>query len=99
MEESEMTWSECVIDATMGARAGLFTFCPIEGDINGEYQIVTGMNFLGAPPADMKVVAVVHEDGQTAVDEFCEQHKDALQRLAHDLEQRKSAPAPPEVKQ
>lgn len=82
-----MSWNECVIDATMGHRGG-FVFCPIEGDINGEYQIVTGMNFLGMPPNDMKVVAIVHEDGQAAVEQFCEQFKDELAKLSHDLERR-----------
>ena len=91
-----MKWNECVIDATMGVRNGLFTFCPIEGDINGDYQIVTGMNFVGAPPSNMKVVAIVHEDGQGAVDQFCKQYEGELQKLAHDLEQRNADP--PEVK-
>ena len=45
-----MNWTECVIDASMGARDGLFTFCPIEGDVNGEFSVVTGMNFIGSPP-------------------------------------------------
>jgi hypothetical protein len=93
-----MEWSECVIDATMGARGGLFTFCPIEGDINGVYQIVTGMNFVGAPPAGMRVVAIVHEQGQSAVNEFCKEHEAALQQLAHDLEQRNTLHDPPKVK-
>src|SRR5688572_7389433 len=76
-----MNWKECVIDASMCARDGLFTFCPIEGDINGEFQVVEGMNFIGAPPDDMKIVAIVHPDGQEAVEQFCEENKVALDAL------------------
>jgi hypothetical protein len=80
-------WNECVLDATI-SRDGVFTFCPIEGDINGEFSIVTGMNFVGMPPEGMKVVAIVHEDGDDAVNAFCERFKDELQTLQHDLNQR-----------
>lgn len=75
-------WTECVIDASMEVRDGLFTFCPIEGDINGEFQVVTGMNFIGGKPDGMKIVAIVHPDGQEAVERFCEQNRDALDELA-----------------
>jgi hypothetical protein len=75
-------WKECVLDATMGNKDGLFTFCPIVGDIDGDFQVVTGMNFIGAvPPKDLKMVAIVHEDGQTAVEEFCEENKDAIAQM------------------
>lgn len=74
-------WKECVIDASMGARDGLFTFCPIEGDINGNFQVVTGMNFIGSPPKEMKLVAIIHPDGAEAVNQFCEDNREALDRL------------------
>lgn len=75
-------WTECVIDASMGVRDGLFTFCPIEGDVNGEFQVVTGMNFLGSHPQGMKLVAITHPDGQKAVERFCDKYQDALDRLS-----------------
>lgn len=53
-----MTWKECVLDAEI-SNDGVFTFCPIEGDIDGEFVVVTGMNFVGLPPKGMKMVAVV----------------------------------------
>lgn len=72
-------WKECVIDAEMGCRDGLFCFCPIDGDINGYFSVVTGTNFLGsAPPENMKLVAIVHPDGQKAVEEFCQKYEREL---------------------
>jgi hypothetical protein len=73
-------WTECVIDAEAGCRDGLFCFCPIDGDIHGEFTVITGMNFLGAvPPDKMKLVAIVHPDGQEAVERFCEQYAAELE--------------------
>lgn len=70
---------ECVIDASMGVRDGMLCFCPIERNSDGEItSVVTGLTFLGTPGRDWKVVAVVHEGGQGAVEEFCEQHKELI---------------------
>lgn len=74
-----MGWKQCVIDASMPVRGGMFNFCPIEGDIDGEFCVVTGMNYLSAsPPAGLEFVAVIHPDGQEAAERFCEEHRDAL---------------------
>ena len=74
-----MTWTECVIDATMGARDGMFCFCPVERDEHGQItSVISGLNFLGAPPTDMRFIGVIHEDGQAAVEEFCAEHETAL---------------------
>jgi hypothetical protein len=73
-------WTQCVIDASMGY-SGAFTFCPIEGDLDGEYQVVTGMNFVGAPPKGLKVVAVIHPDGPEAADDFCKKYEHELNNL------------------
>lgn len=62
-------WANWVLDASMGWPP---CFCPIEGDIDGEYQIVIGMNFLGDPPG--KLVAVIHESQEKA-DAFYAAHK------------------------
>ncbi len=71
-----------VLDATMGVRDGLFCFCPAEAyetedtfEITG---IVTGMNMLSDTPPG-RLIAIVHEDGQQAVERFAEQHKRALE--------------------
>ena len=76
-----MVWENWVLDATMGCRDGTFCFCPVEGDVAGDdWQLVTGMNFISdCPPG--KVVAVVHEDGQEAVDEFCEEYAEAIGKI------------------
>lgn len=76
-------WTECVIDASMGFRNGLFCFCPIEGSIlSPDMQIVTGMNMLAdKPPRNWKLVGIVHEDGNDAVTAFVEKHKAAIDAL------------------
>jgi len=75
-------WDRWVIDATMGCHDGLFTFCPIEGDIEGEYTVITGLNVVSsAPPKWGKVVAIVHADGQEAVESFCEENARYLEAL------------------
>lgn len=68
-----------VIDATMGYP---FCFCPIEGDLDGEYSIVVGMNVISdKPPHAGKLVAVIHENGQEAVDEFYSSHRVEIDTL------------------
>ncbi len=80
-------WDRYVIDATMGVRYGMFAFCPIEGDLDGDYAIVTGWTVLSdEPPEEGKpVVAIVHEDGQEAVERFCEEHEAELNALREKL--------------
>jgi hypothetical protein len=85
-------WDKCVIDATMGARDGMLCFCPVELDENDEITaIVTGMNFVGSPPGDCKVIGVVHEGGQAAVDEFYEEHKALIEQFFAPRESKESA--------
>ena len=77
-----MNWKQWVLDATMGYDGGMFTFCPVEGDINSEYTVVTGMNYLSdEPPEGCKVVAIIHADGQEAVEAFCEKYATELETL------------------
>ena len=83
MSWSGKGWDTWVIDASMGYRDGMFTFCPIEGDLMGEHSIVIGMNVISDTlPTDRDVVAIVHEDGQKAVEEFCCQYESELDALA-----------------
>jgi len=78
-------WKECVIDASYGVRDGMFCFCPIDGDINGEFSVITGMSYIGdAAPEGMKMVAIVHEEGQEAVEKFCEEYAEQLKRIPND---------------
>ena len=69
-----------VVDAGMSHDAddGIFCFCPL-GE-NGD--VIVGMNFLSdKPPPNVKLVGIVHEDGQDAVEAWCNQHGDALDTL------------------
>lgn len=75
-----MSWDTWVIDATIATPRGLFCFCPVDGDINGEHSIVTGMNVLSDTPPG-RVVAIVHEDGQAAVEKWAADNADLLSRL------------------
>ena len=74
----KMGYEEYVLDATMGCNGGNFCFCPIEGDIYGEFSVITGMNFIGVRSPG-KLVAIVHEEGQAAVEKFCEDFAEELQ--------------------
>lgn len=73
-------WEQYILDATMGCQDGLFCFCPIEGDIHGDYSIVLGMNILSSEPPG-KLVAIIHEGGQEAVEAFCEEYAEELNSL------------------
>jgi len=69
-----------VLDATLDFfDDGLYCFCPIEGDLDGEYSIVFGMNIINDKPPG-KLVAIIHEDGQEALDNWCERHAEVLAR-------------------
>ena len=75
-----------VIDATMGCPDGLFCFCPIEGDLDGEFTVVTGMNYRSnEPPPKVELVGIVHADGQEMADRFCKERKVELDELRERL--------------
>lgn len=70
-----------VIDASM-SYDGFLCFCPIEGDLDGEYSIITGMNYLtNELRPHWKLVAIIHPDGRRAVEEWCAANKDLLDGL------------------
>lgn len=74
-------WQNWVLDATMDCEDGVFCFCPIEGDLaSDDWQIVTGVNVASDHPPG-KLVAIVHQDGQEAVDEFCKTHAAAIEKM------------------
>jgi hypothetical protein len=81
--QSRDWWQQWIVDATMGVRGGLFCMCPVETDGDGQITaVITGMNMLSpSPPPHGKLIAVVHEDGQEAVEAFCAEHHDALEQL------------------
>ena len=69
----------------MGCRDGHFCFCPIEGDIHGAFVMVEGMNFVSAAvPAGLELVAIIHPDGQGAVEAFCAEYAPQLAALKSD---------------
>lgn len=72
-----MPFDNWVLDATMGWPP---CFCPVEGDLDGDYSIVTGLNLIGSAPKG-KIVAVIHADGQEAANAFYETHRDAITAL------------------
>jgi hypothetical protein len=73
------SFNDCVIDASMGIRAGMLCFCPVERNEAGEIvSVITGANYLGSPPPGSRVIAVIHEDGQEAVEAFCEEYRDIV---------------------
>jgi len=77
-----MGWDRWVLDASMGGRDGIFTFCPVEGDLTGEYTVITGMNFVSdRPPEGGSLVAIIHPDGQEAVEHFCQRYAVELAAL------------------
>ena len=63
-----LDWDQWVIDAAIGTPPGTFCFCPVRGNIDGDFQIVTGMNYIGKQPPEGILVGIIHEDGQVAVD-------------------------------
>ena len=75
-------FDDWVIDASMGYRGG-FCFCPVELEGQEIKSIVAGMNFISTekPPACKRLVGVVHEAGQDAVEAFCSEHKTELDAL------------------
>ncbi len=72
-------WEQWVLDATI-VEGGLFCFCPVEGDIAGDYSIVFGMNVLSDKPPG-KLVAIIHKDGQDAVEAFCKEHAEEIRNM------------------
>jgi hypothetical protein len=64
----------------MATPKGTFVFCPVEGDLNGDFTVVTGMNYVGTEPPG-ELVAIVHEDGQEAVEAFMDEHAEELATL------------------
>lgn len=73
-----------VVDASMGVRGGLFAMCPVELGPDGEISSITyGLTYLGAKvPDHARIVAIVHDDGNEAVEAFYAEHETALAALA-----------------
>lgn len=72
----------CVLDASMGCRDGLFSFCEVRGDLDGEFEVMTGLTYVGARvPDGLRLVAIVHPGGQDAAEAFCIEHAEAIAAL------------------
>lgn len=89
-----MSLEAYVLDAS-SSHSGLFCFCPVEFDDQGEVEsIVFGLSLLSTePPSGSRFVGVVHEAGQEAVEQWCEEN----QEIVDDLRSRFGSP--PEVDQ
>ena len=71
-----------VIDASMGVRDGMFCFCPVEGDVEGEFSVVIGLTLISDTlPDGGRLAAIWHPDGQAAVEQFCTEYDSALAEL------------------
>jgi hypothetical protein len=76
--KEKMGW---VIDAGL-SHGGVFCFCPVQGDLAGEHQIVFGMNVIcDRPPHGRKLAGIIHADGQEACDRWVEENKAQLATL------------------
>lgn len=73
-----------VLDATLDYGDGLHCFCPVVLDEEGIVEsIVVGLNFISTdPPKGGRLVGIVHMDGNDAVNAWCDQNRDELDRLA-----------------
>lgn len=69
-----------VLDASMEPMTpdGPFCYCPIEGDIDGDFEVVVGFTSVGSIPRG-RCVAIWHPDGQEAVEDFCRRYAAALE--------------------
>ena len=79
-------WENWVVDVSFYSPEfrDLLCFVPIEGDINlPDCSFIIGMNLLTSPEKfdKGKVVAIVHKQGQEAVDRWCRDYPDLLKRL------------------
>jgi len=84
-----------VVDATMGAPGGLLCFCPVECDEDGDISsVITGMNLIADMPTEGDVIAVIHADGNEAVERFCDEHSDIMDRLAEAIKARRAQAQP-----
>jgi len=71
-----------VIDASMGYRDGLFAFCPIEVNDDGEFDVITGLTYLSSNVPDGAILyGIVHPDGQEAVESFCKEFEGVIANL------------------
>lgn len=71
-----MNWKSWAMDVTMEPPC----FCPVEGDPEGEFSIVDGMNLITDTPPG-RVVMIIHANGQAAVDAWLWQNGDRVERI------------------
>lgn len=84
-----------ILDAGMSPGNGMFCFCPVELDDDGQITtVVTGLNMLsGQPPSSGVLIGVIHEDGQEAVEAFCEANREDIDRLLAEARRLKTNPS------
>ena len=80
--DKEPAVNSYVIDASMGCRNGLFCFCPVQMDDEGNAtSIITGMNILGSPPKGSDVIGVYHPEGDKAAKSFVDEFYDEIKAV------------------
>jgi hypothetical protein len=77
-----MSYTDWVLDVTFWTPEAPLAFCPIEVETG---DVITGLTVLGATPPG-RMYAVVHMDGQAAVEKWMDEHPDVLAQLKRDLE-------------
>jgi hypothetical protein len=82
-----MSNREWMIDGSMSHKAanGLFCFCPIERDDDGNISaVVTGLSFLSSdPPNGEDVIGVYHPEGEEAAIDFAEEFAAQLAKFSN----------------
>lgn len=69
------------IDASQPTPSGMFCFIPVQGDITrDDCEFVTGLAVISTSPPG-KLVAIFHQRGQAAAEQWFEIHKPELERL------------------
>lgn len=79
----EMWVLDASIAGQMEDEVGVYPFCPLEGDPEGEFSVVVGLTLVTDKPPG-KFVGIVHRDGQEAAEAWAEAHKDYLDRTFTD---------------
>jgi hypothetical protein len=72
-----------VLDASLAGAVederGMYPFCPLEGDPDGEFKLLFGLTLLTDKPPG-RFIGVFHEDGSAAAEAWKEAHADYLMR-------------------
>jgi hypothetical protein len=77
-----MTYKNYVVDATISGENGPLCVIPVEGWPDDPVFVI-GMNIVGSIPKGGRMVGIIHEDGQAAVDDWFERNKARCEALVN----------------